>query len=226
MPSPFPGMNPYLEQEGVEHDFHQSFIPACAEKLVPQVRPEYIVQIGVDRYTHQLPIRDVERHAYLEIQQRESRQLITVVELLSLTTKYPGPNRERYLAKRRELISRGVHLVEIDLLRGGPRLPVEGSLQCDYCVLLHRSIRVAGYLGEPLVGLWLPGLRDPLPTIPIPLQDGHRGARLDLQQVLHRVYDAAGYEDYIYTGTPQPPLSPDDAARAQQFLLPRHERAG
>ena len=27
MPSPFPGMNPYLEQPDVWHDFHQGFIP-------------------------------------------------------------------------------------------------------------------------------------------------------------------------------------------------------
>ena len=27
MPSPFPGMNPYLEQEDAWHDFHESFMP-------------------------------------------------------------------------------------------------------------------------------------------------------------------------------------------------------
>ena len=25
MPSPFPGMNPWLEQDGIWHDFHQTF---------------------------------------------------------------------------------------------------------------------------------------------------------------------------------------------------------
>ena len=29
MPSPFPGMNPFLEQEDVWQDFHDSFIPAA-----------------------------------------------------------------------------------------------------------------------------------------------------------------------------------------------------
>jgi hypothetical protein len=37
-----------------------------------------------------------------------------------------------------------------------------------------------------------------------------------LQAVLHRVYDAAYYRDYIYDGTPWPPLSEADAAWAQQ----------
>ena len=30
MPSPFPGLNPYLEQEAVWHDFHERFCPAAA----------------------------------------------------------------------------------------------------------------------------------------------------------------------------------------------------
>ena len=45
MPSPFPGMNPYLEQEDVWHDFHERFLPAAAEFLMPRVRPKYIVRL-------------------------------------------------------------------------------------------------------------------------------------------------------------------------------------
>ena len=43
-------------------------------------------------------------------------------------------------------------------------------------------------------------------------------ARLDLQQVLHRIYDAAGYGFHIYSGKPEPPLPPEQATWAQQFL--------
>src|SRR5262249_33573326 len=43
MPSPFPGMNPYLEQSSVWHDFHQSFLPTIRELLTPQVVPRYFV---------------------------------------------------------------------------------------------------------------------------------------------------------------------------------------
>ncbi len=45
MPSPFPGMNPYLEQEDVWHDFHRLFLPAAAEVIGAQVQPDYIVKI-------------------------------------------------------------------------------------------------------------------------------------------------------------------------------------
>jgi hypothetical protein len=67
-------------------------------------------------------VADVERHAYLEIRDRGNRQLVTVLELPSPSNKRPGPDREQYLAKRQQLLTSSVHLVELDLLRGGPRL--------------------------------------------------------------------------------------------------------
>jgi hypothetical protein len=42
MPSPFPGMNPYLEQEDAWHDFHERFLPAAAGALEAQVGRNYI----------------------------------------------------------------------------------------------------------------------------------------------------------------------------------------
>src|SRR5687768_15912839 len=55
MPSPFPGMNPYLEQDTVWHDFHERFCPAAAESLTAQVRPHFIVKIDEHVYIHELP---------------------------------------------------------------------------------------------------------------------------------------------------------------------------
>jgi hypothetical protein len=55
MPSPFPGMNPYLEQEGLWPDFHERFCPLVAELLTGQVRPHYIVKINEQLYIHELP---------------------------------------------------------------------------------------------------------------------------------------------------------------------------
>src|SRR5262249_30145675 len=60
MPSPFPGMNPYLEQETVWHDFHESFMPQVRRILTAQVRPNYIVKIDEHVYIHELPAD--ERH--------------------------------------------------------------------------------------------------------------------------------------------------------------------
>ncbi|MBI3462829.1 MAG: DUF4058 family protein [Planctomycetes bacterium] len=56
MPSPFPGMNPYLEQEDVWHDFQERFLPLALELLVPQVRPGYIVKLDQHVYVHDVGV--------------------------------------------------------------------------------------------------------------------------------------------------------------------------
>ena len=55
MPSPFPGMNPYLEQEDVWEDLHGRFIPIAAEWVGPQIQPAYIVKMGMNVYLHEPP---------------------------------------------------------------------------------------------------------------------------------------------------------------------------
>lgn len=220
MSSPFPGMNPYLETDDVWHDFHERFSPVCAEVISPQVRPKYIVKLDQHIYLHErsakerlrLPAVDVEKVSFIEIRDRESRALISVIELLSPANKKVGPDRDQYLAKRREVLGRGVHLVEIDLLRGGTRPPLDDVPDCDYYVMVSRTEE------RPRAGVWPIRLRQPLPTIPIALQHPDPDAGVDLQQLLHRIYDAACYEDYIYKGKPQPPLHPDDAGWAERTV--------
>ena len=240
MPSPFPGMNPYLEQPGVWHDFHQAYITAIRNALIPQIRPDYIAKIDDHVYIHELsgdervflgrpdvsvmhsggvatatagrsvaapafghihPGVDTIHESYIEIRDRETSEVITVIELLSPTNKAPGSDREQYIGKRKAVLSSNTHLVEIDLLRGGQRMPVEDLPPCDYVVMVSRSYE------RPRVELWPFMLRDPLPLIPVPLRLGRTDATLDLGQLLHDQFDAAGYEDYVYRTSPQPPLA-------------------
>ena len=83
------------------------------------------------------------------------------------------------------------------------------SYGVDLGVVLSRAER------RPNVSLWPLRLRDPLPVIPVPLRAPDPDVRLDLREVLDRVYDFAGYADYIYSFTPQPPLHPEDARWAE-----------
>jgi hypothetical protein len=250
MPSPFPGMNPYLEQEDAWHDFHESFMPVAREILNSQVLPRYFVKIDEHVYIHELeesrhfvgradlamvkgrtlgdqasatslldapafvrqPSVDMERLSFLEIRDRQNRQLITAIELLSPSNKRPGGDRDQYLAKQTELLSSTANLVEIDLLRGGPRMPWLDMPPCDYCAVVSRVEE------RPRAGTWPIHLRQRLPVIPIPLRSDDQDVKLDLQEILNRVYDAAGYEVYIYTAEPDPPLAAEDAAWAKAFL--------
>ena len=140
------------------------------------------------------------------------------MELLSPSNKYAGPDREQYLAKVRQLQRSRVHLVEIDLLRGGPRMPWLDMPACDYCVIVSRvELRPRGR-----ADFWPIRLKDRLPEIPIPLRGGDPDARLNLQEVLHRIYDAAGYAYYIYAGPPEPPLSAADSSHGPRRCSRRH----
>lgn len=251
MPSLFPGMNPYLEQDDASHDFHERFIPLVAELLAAQVRPNYIVKIEEHVYVHeipsdprhfvgradvalaqsrepssrrpvvelleppvevQLPALDSESLGFIEIRDRHSRELVCVIELLSPANKRNGPDRDQYVSKREQLLRSRAHFVEIDLLRGGKPMPLEDRPTCDYSILISQVEQ------RPRAGFWPVSLREQLPKIAIPLRQPDPPAQIDLQEVLHRIYDTAGYEDYVYDGVPEPPLGQDDSTWARQLI--------
>lgn len=254
MPSPFPGMNPYLEQDDAWHGFHERFCTRLADELVGRTGPHYLVKLDENVYLHELPSEerrlmgrpdvmvlepgdrahatsatvspaasgapayaklpavDLERLSYVEIRDVRSRRLITAIELLSPTNKRAGSDRDQYLAKRANLIRQGVNLVEIDLLRGGPRMPMEPAPPCDYLVMVARPSE------WPRAGVWPIRLQDPLPEIPVPLGAPDPDARVPLQPLVHAIYDAAGYDRFIYESEPDPPLRPEDEAWARKLV--------
>jgi hypothetical protein len=163
-------------------------------------------------YTLIRPAVDVERESYIAIKDRQRRELVCVIELLSPANKRSGPDREAYVSKRDALLRSQAHLVEIDLLRGWERMPAESMPKCDYCIIVSRVEE------RPRAGVWRIGLREPLPTVPVPLRGSHPDARVNLQEVLHQVYDQAGYRYHIYDNAPEPRLSGDDAAWARQTI--------
>jgi hypothetical protein len=93
-------------------------------------------------------------------------------------------------------------------------MPASNRPDCDYSVLVSRVENC------PRAAFWPLQLRQRLPEIPIPLRSPDEDARIDLQELLNRVYDAYAYEDFIYRGSPQPLLSPEDEAWAQSLIAP------
>src|SRR5437868_9976955 len=45
MPSPFPGMDPYLEDPAIWSGFHHTYLTALQDRLAPVVRPKYFVRV-------------------------------------------------------------------------------------------------------------------------------------------------------------------------------------
>jgi Protein of unknown function (DUF4058) len=50
MPSPFPGMNPYLELPALWHEFHNRLIVAISDALTPYLQPRYYVAVETRTY--------------------------------------------------------------------------------------------------------------------------------------------------------------------------------
>jgi len=103
------------------------------------------------------------RQTYIEILRWPDRTLVAVLELLSTANKMPS-GRGQYLEKRNAVLRQEVHLVELDLLFGGERMPLDAPYPSgDYFVLVARFDR----RWDCDVYAW--SVRDRLPTIPIPL---------------------------------------------------------
>jgi len=259
VPSPFPGMDPYLEAPAGWQEFHHLFIAGIQEALVPKVRPKYAVHI--ERYVYvtevfgeegrirpdvaivetgqqgsiaeqqtsavatavlvPLPVLEEVRHFFLEIREVATQKVVTVIEMLSPFNKRAGKGRDEYLSRRNEILLSDVHLVELDLLREGERVPMGKPLPpADYYAIVSRSYR------RPMAEVYAWTIRQPLPTIPIPLKRGEPDVMLDLQAVFTTVYDRAGYDYRLpYDREPEVPLKPEDAEWAKQIIAKWREKA-
>jgi Protein of unknown function (DUF4058) len=85
-------------------------------------------------------------------------------------------------------------------------LPMTGAVESDYRILVSVS------QSRPKAQLYAFNLRQVIPTIAIPL-NGTATVQLDLQPLLHRVYDKARLELAIdYQQSLSPKLSDEDTA--------------
>jgi hypothetical protein len=149
----------------------------------------------------------------VDIRDVAQRRLVTAIEFLSPTNKR-GLGRRQYLVKRRRLLLSSAHLMEIDLLRRGRRVPMRQPLpSAPYFVLLSRAER------RPLTEVWPITLDQPLPTVPVPLRESDPDVPLDLQLALTNVYDLCSLDLAVnYAGPPDVRLPPEAATWAEERL--------
>ncbi len=154
---------------------------------------------------------------YLVIRHRPSMKVVTVIELLSPSNKRAGGDgRHEYLTKREEFLVSTSHLVELDLLRGGERLPMADVLPAgDFYAIISRTYR------RPRASVFSWTMQQPLPKIPIPLRRGDDDCWLDLQAAFTTVYARARYDLSVNYKLPlQPPPPPAVAQWLQQIISP------
>ena len=113
MPSPFPGMNPYLEQEDTWEDFHQRFLTHAADGLSELVGGNYLVKIEVRLYFHEL-----------SAEERRYFGRADVGETTPPASGLSGPGAAAAAGPRRkQRASQAQHLI-LELAVGGKRIPI------------------------------------------------------------------------------------------------------
>lgn len=160
------------------------------------------------------------RQRFVEIEAGDAqKQLVATIEILSPSNKENGRGREEYLAKQSAFLGGAAHLLEIDVLRRGqyslaaPETQVRAVRRYDYAACLHRA-EAGGHFE-----VWTATLRDRLPRVALPLLEGDADLVIDLNEILADCYQAGAFDRRIdYTQQPIPPLSPEDAAWADELL--------
>jgi hypothetical protein len=224
MPSPFPGMDPYLEDPAVFPDLHDSFVVYLSAAVNALLPPPYYSGIASRTWLLRTPSYEEEiRETFLELYaQPGAEDVVASIEILSPLNKTPGDHgHDLYRKKQREALCSQVHLIEIDLLRRGTHttaIPLALALECegrfDYHVCTHQFDGQGDYIFYPI------HLQQRLPVLPIPLLPGDPPVKVDLQAVLDRCYDTGNYRRRVRyrERQPVPPLRPEQAAWAEQLL--------
>lgn len=119
MPSPFPGMNPYLEHPKIWSEVHKWLTVLIAETLNPQLRPKYRVAIeervyqtsGEDTLLVGIPDNVVTYQT--NSVQRDIAVAVPPTQPVTVTVPLPETVRERYLVVRQVETSEVVTVIEI-----------------------------------------------------------------------------------------------------------------
>ena len=209
MPSPFPGMDPYLESRTGATYIHASLVVYASDALQPLLQRTLRSRID-ERDTLDLP-EATERFIKI-IDIGSGNRVVTVIEFI-ISNKPRGESREQYLrgAGRKRSAPRlqsgrdppqsirnndnGEHHLLLQSATAGQRL--RGKLKCTRC-----------------------RFRERLPTIKIPLRPTDADVPLDLQPLIDQCYRNGGYEGTLdYSVDPEPPLVGAEKEWAETMLV-------
>ena len=154
------------------------------------------------------------REWFIEIREQSRGKPVTILEVLSPTNKNPGAGREQYLDKRQRILESATHMVEIDLVRVGRPMPLEGyDGDAPYRNLVSR------WQDRPAAALYPFRLQSVIPDITVPLLDDDAEPTLPLGEMVHDLYLQDYYCNYVdYGADPAGPLSDNDREWLDKIL--------
>ena len=227
MPTPFPGMDPYLENDKLWPVFQHHLAHALHQLLLPGLMDRYRARITQRHYVSEQAlftsiIREEHTEALIEIRQRADGRLITLLEVISPANKMSDAGRKAYLARRQEARSVKANIVEVDLVLQGASLidcSREGLPAWDYAVFVSRAAQPDRYEIFPTT------LPKRLPKFRLPLAADDRDTVIDLQAAFGRAFDQGDFVKQInYDQDPATKLGDENRDWLRQRLLEQQKR--
>ena len=227
MPSPFPGMDPYLEDDKLWPGFQHHLVHALHQLLLPGLMDRYRARISQRHYVSEQALftsvlREEHTEALIEIRQRSDGRLVTLLEAMSPANKMSDAGRQAYLTRRQEAKSAKANVVEVDLvLQGVPLVEYskEGLPSWDYAVFVSRAAQPDRYEIFPAT------LQKRLPKFRLPLAADDRDTVIDLQAAFARAYDQGDFAKHVnYDSDPATKLGDDNRDWLRQRLEEQQKR--
>ncbi len=248
MPTPFPGMDPYLEHQSLWHDVHVGMIASIRDALAPMLRPRY--RVLVEERTYRVRTQDLELVGIPDV-------LAVRINEPAVAYRVPGQAqtvhvptsetiKERFLVVSE--VQSGDVVTVIELLSPTNKRPGKGRrhyvakrtaildsmthlveidlLRAHEPMLVygnghhsHYRILVSRSHLRPQAELYGFDVQEPIPTFLLPLRQGDEEPSVDVGKLLHDLYDRAGYDLSIdYHREPAPPFQGEDAAWVDELL--------
>jgi hypothetical protein len=195
MASPFPGMDPYLEDERRWKAFQPLLVHSLYQMLLPGLLDRYRARVGERDYCSEEALftsirREQHKEAFIEVRQRTDGRLITLIEVVSPANKITGDGRRVYSERRDEVKKLNANVVEIDLVLQGQTLfdgVKDSAPTWDYAVVVTRWTHPDRY------EIYSATLPKRLPRFRVPLASDDRDTVLDLQAAVARAYDQGDF---------------------------------
>lgn len=229
MPSPFPGMDPFLEHPKVWPGFHHQLVAALYQLLLPGLVDRYRARVATRTYSSETPlftsiIREEHSEEFIEVRARADGRLVTLVEIVSLGNKTTAAGRQAYLTQRAGALSARAGVVEIDLLtQGKPTLDFnrDGLPDHDYTVTVTRGNSPDRF------EIYTAGVSKRLPKFKLPLAADDKDTVVDLQVAVARAHDQGNFAKQLDYAGPLPPdakLTADARKWIEEWLKQQNVR--
>lgn len=195
MPSPFPGMDPFLEDPKQWPAFHHQMVAALYQLLLPGLVDRYRARVGARHYTSELALftsvlRENHAEEFIEIRARTDGRLVTLVDVVSPPNKSTPAGRAAYLATRQGALGGRAAVVEVDLVtQGKPTLDYNRDTLPEH----HYTVTVTRATTPDKYEIYTATVDKRLPKFKLPLAADDRDTVLDLQVAVARAFDQGNF---------------------------------